>query len=146
MTHCAVIISVRASKYRWLNLKLDMNKFYVVLLLLVLACATSQANDADDEDTEMKDDYADNDDGGEPTDYCDPDLCSKGKRHIGCNNNGAFDSNCPKNRTLIPLSEDNIELIVDLHNKYRNKIASGSDPRYQPAARMSTVVRGTNFL
>lgn len=77
------------------------------------------------------------------SDYCAEDLCVKGKKHIGCGNSGDFHFNCPKNRTLIELNEDNIEQILDTHNKYRNRVASGNEPRFESAARMTTMV---NFL
>lgn len=124
--------------------KISCEKIFLLLAVTALVCGVSVAEQDDEQSDELSDEMNEefNDtDAGEGTDYCSPEICAKGKRHIACGNNGDFDSNCPKNRTLIPLSEDNIELIVDLHNKYRNKIASGSDPRYQPAARMSTMVR-----
>jgi hypothetical protein len=133
---------------------ITVEKIFLLMALTALAISVCLAKSDDDEtnDDEQSDELSDemNEEFGETeegdnTDYCSPDLCAKGKRHIACKNNGDFDANCPKNRTLIPLSEDNIELIVDLHNKYRNKIASGSDPRYQPAARMSTMVRWNNL-
>lgn len=76
-----------------------------------------------------------------PFDYCDPVLCAKGKKHIGCKHTGAFDINCPANKTLIELTEDNKEYILDIHNKFRNTIALGAVDGYEPAARMTTMVR-----
>lgn len=81
-----------------------------------------------------------------PFDYCDPVLCSKGKKHIACKHTGAFDLNCPANKTLIELTEDNKEYILDVHNKYRNSIALGAVDGYEPATRMTTMVRIFTYL
>jgi hypothetical protein len=122
-------------------------KIFLLLLLSTFAVNVCKADDnmSDELNDEYDDDAKPEEEPEVTADYCDPDLCAKGKKHIGCKNNGDFDHNCPKNKTLLPLSEDNIELIVDLHNKYRNKIASGSDPRFKPASRMSTMVRARSL-
>lgn len=104
----------------------------VVLLFVALVTA-----DVDEEGTEITE-LPDN-----PFDYCDPVLCAKGKKHIGCKHTGAFDINCPANKTLIELTDENKEYILDIHNKFRNTIALGAVDRYEPAARMTTMVRNS---
>lgn len=73
--------------------------------------------------------------------YCELDLCPNGKKHIACGNLGAFLSNCPSDKRLVNLSKTEIQLIVDSHNLLRNKIASGKENRFSPAARMATMVK-----
>lgn len=72
--------------------------------------------------------------------YCDSNLCPSGLKHIACGNSGSFDSKCPKDRKLIDFSESAIKLVLDHHNKYRNKIANGDQIGFFPATRMATMV------
>lgn len=95
-----------------------MFKFKLLLLAFVVKIVTSQ-------------------------DWCDPKLCPAGINHIACNNSGNFSSSCPPDRTLVPLLDDDIKLILDTHNGLRNKIANGSQPGFLPAKRMATMV---NYL
>lgn len=73
--------------------------------------------------------------------YCDPSLCPKGVHHVACGNSGEFNSTCPPDRTLVPLSNANIQVIVQNHNSLRNKIANGEQAGFQPAIRMATMVK-----
>jgi hypothetical protein len=73
--------------------------------------------------------------------YCDPKLCSNNQQHIACGNSGAFYPTCPANKELVEMSEANIQLILNNHNLYRNKIASGDETGFLPAARMATMVQ-----
>lgn len=75
--------------------------------------------------------------------YCDPNLCSKGRKHIACNNYGKFSAKCPGNREMVLLTANDTKTIVAQHNKFRNRIASGGEIGFKPANRMSTMV---NFL
>lgn len=72
--------------------------------------------------------------------YCDSNLCPPGLKHIACKNSGSFAATCPKDRKLVDLSESDIKLILDHHNKFRNKIANGDQVGFLPAARMATMV------
>jgi len=71
-------------------------------------------------------------------DYCDPDLCPRGKTHIGCRNTGKWGSTCGSNPELKNLSNDDKQFILDMHNADREKIAGGSMKKngYEPAVNM----------
>lgn len=75
-------------------------------------------------------------------DYCDTqDLCSlTGFQHITCGSTGNLSPSCPPDTQTITLSQHNIHHIVDLHNQFRNQIASGNLPGFNPAAKMSSLV------
>jgi hypothetical protein len=42
---------------------------------------------------------------------------------------------------MVALSNEDMALILDLHNTLRNRIASGSENRFKSAAKMSVMVR-----
>lgn len=77
-------------------------------------------------------------------DYCDQRLCpqqrSKEQKHIACENSGEFSESCPTDRKLVNLTDSDKDLILRMHNIYRNKIASGSERGFSPAVRMATMV------
>jgi hypothetical protein len=73
------------------------------------------------------------------TNYCLTSLCS-GLKHIACGNSGDFDSACPSDRKFLDLYEEHRQLILDEHNKLRNKIASGQEIGFSPASMMTTMV------
>lgn len=83
------------------------------------------------------------------TDYCNKELCKKYTagggyyydKHIACKNNGGFSLACPSERTLAPMTTDLINLILQLHNEYRLKIATGRVERYAKATQMIEMVR-----
>ncbi|XP_055390108.1 antigen 5 like allergen Cul n 1-like [Condylostylus longicornis] len=75
--------------------------------------------------------------------YCKPDLCKIWNgtdynylKHIGCNNDGEFGSDCPTDATMVDMNQRRINLILDLHNIARNKIAMGEVPGFEPAENM----------
>lgn len=77
--------------------------------------------------------------------YCDPDLCRLYNgthfvvhEHIGCNNNGTLSPLCG-DADLVDMNQRRINLLLDLHNAARNKIATGKLPGYKSAAAMSVV-------
>lgn len=89
-------------------------------------------------------------------DWCSMPHCAP-YAHIACNNNGVktfecrnfdsiskfksfqnFHSRCVSPRS-IKLTPEQIELFLDLHNAYRNKIASGKLPGFLPAKKMAKV-------
>lgn len=70
------------------------------------------------------------------TNYCS--LCAN---HIACNNTGNFAAACPTDATLVPLSTDIKNSILNSHNSYRNKIASGGQVGFSTAAKMNKLVR-----
>lgn len=82
-------------------------------------------------------------------DYCDKELCkrkvSEGrytiKKHIGCRNNGDFSFACPRERSLVPMTRDIIDLILREHNEYRRKVATGKLSGYAKASQMIEMVR-----
>lgn len=73
------------------------------------------------------------------TDYCNPTLCPAGSTHIACRNSGVFSPSCPADRQLVNLLQSDIQLILNVHNTFRNKIASGAEPGFNKAARMATM-------
>ncbi|XP_030376310.1 scoloptoxin SSD976 [Scaptodrosophila lebanonensis] len=70
--------------------------------------------------------------------WCDPELCSDGRAHVACNNNGEFHENCSPDAAMINLRPYR-KFILHEHNKRRNFIASGELMGYYPAARMATM-------
>lgn len=76
-------------------------------------------------------------------DYCSQtsQLCSTtGYQHVTCGATGDLGPACPSDARVIELSDENIQQILDMHNKYRNQIASGNLPGFKSAAKMSTLV------
>ena len=78
------------------------------------------------------------------TNYCLTSLCS-GLKHIACENSGDFSPSCPSDRKILDLFEEHKQLILDEHNKLRNKIASGQEIGFNKAAMMTTMVFLKNF-
>jgi hypothetical protein len=72
--------------------------------------------------------------------YCDPDICPNKQQHVACGNSGVFFPTCPSDRGIVELTEEDIQLILDNHNMYRNKIANGDEQGFLPAVRMATMV------
>ncbi|KAM7347152.1 venom allergen-1-like [Cochliomyia hominivorax] len=72
------------------------------------------------------------------TNYCNANLCRKGKKHIGCKNKGKFASIC-KNPKLIKMTPKLRSQILDKHNSLRNRIAKGFG-KFPSASRMATMV------
>ncbi|CAD7083417.1 unnamed protein product [Hermetia illucens] len=70
-------------------------------------------------------------------DYCSSSLCS-GYKHIACGNSGAFAPSCASDKELIRM-EPYIDIIVAKHNAYRNTVAAGGLPGFEPALRMGTM-------
>lgn len=74
------------------------------------------------------------------------DQCGKGRckltslKHVTCDTTAHFLSSCPPDAKVVDLSYDDVDQILDLHNKYRNKIASGQEAGFQPASKMPTIV------
>lgn len=73
--------------------------------------------------------------------YCDTNLCPNNLQHIACGNSGAFYPTCPPDRQLVDLSDSDIQLFLDNHNKYRHRIANGDVVGFFPAERMATMVK-----
>ena len=73
--------------------------------------------------------------------YCKPDLCPTGLKHIACGNSGSWAASCPSDRKMLQLSNDHIIQILDQHNNVRNLIANGQVDGYSTASRMATMVR-----
>ncbi|KAG5683321.1 hypothetical protein PVAND_012607 [Polypedilum vanderplanki] len=74
------------------------------------------------------------------TDYCDPKVCTIPPnpvyKHVACGFNGEANKRCTG---YIQLTDAQKQLILDTHNKLRNKIASGQQPGFKPAANMATM-------
>jgi len=68
--------------------------------------------------------------------YCDPTLCDGDFRHTACDHYLEFAEGCGDEPEVVNFSPSNRKLILDVHNQYRNKIASGRLPGYAPAMRM----------
>lgn len=75
------------------------------------------------------------------TDYCGQGLCSQtGFRHVTCDVKEKFLQSCPSDARTIQFTYSNIQQILDLHNKLRNKIAGGNESNFNAAAKMNTLV------
>ncbi|XP_055911139.1 antigen 5 like allergen Cul n 1-like [Eupeodes corollae] len=77
--------------------------------------------------------------------YCKPHLCRSYngtgyvvRGHIGCHNNGSLSLACG-NAQMVDMNQRRINLILDLHNAARNRIAIGMLPGYKPASAMHVV-------
>jgi Cysteine-rich secretory protein family len=89
--------------------------------------------------------------------YCDPTLCDDGLTHTACdhylvrtakmmkkklvkiineNEKQEFAQDCGEDAEIVLMSAMHKKLILDLHNQFRSKIATGKVPGYAPAARM----------
>ncbi|KAH8416796.1 hypothetical protein KR222_004941 [Zaprionus bogoriensis] len=80
------------------------------------------------------------------TDYCAPSLCEiyNGSHllqmnNIACGNNGSFGHSCGPNPKLLYMSDRRRQLLLDMHNLVRDKLASGKVPGYKPATQMPMV-------
>ncbi|XP_001663083.2 venom allergen 5-like [Aedes aegypti] len=71
--------------------------------------------------------------------YCAKDLCSSGKKHIGCNAHRGFASTCIEPK-IIPMSTKRKNLILMMHNRLRNLVASGNLSKFEPASNMSLMI------
>ncbi|KXJ82045.1 hypothetical protein RP20_CCG015839 [Aedes albopictus] len=76
--------------------------------------------------------------------YCDPSLCSRGVSHIACNGLTTLGSTCGAGSFEVGMDNSYQQLIVDLHNKLRSKVAmgqqsNGASQRFKQAARMATL-------
>jgi hypothetical protein len=71
--------------------------------------------------------------------YCDKSLCPKGN-HIACGHIGAFSPSCPPDRRMVALRSADRNLILDVHNSQRNRIAGGGEFGFESAANMNEIV------
>ncbi|EDV92479.1 antigen 5 like allergen Cul n 1 [Drosophila grimshawi] len=78
-----------------------------------------------------------------PTDYCAPALCEifNGSHllqlpHTACGNNGSFGASCGPQPKLLYMSDRRRQLLLDMHNLVRSKIAAGEVPGYEAALHM----------
>ncbi|XP_070495161.1 venom allergen-1-like [Chironomus tepperi] len=72
------------------------------------------------------------------TDYCDSGLC-KSPKHITCEMSAIQEKAASGCARILPLDDEAKQAFVDAHNKKRNLIAGGEQPRFQSATKMSTV-------
>lgn len=73
--------------------------------------------------------------------YCNQDLCSHtGHKHISCGAFGDFSPSCSYDANIVELTHPDQQKILHLHNKFRNKIASGDEEGFDTATRMTTMV------
>ncbi|CAG9802164.1 unnamed protein product [Chironomus riparius] len=77
------------------------------------------------------------------TDYCDPKICTNKPNptfpHIGCGASGKLASTCPSDGEYIELTDEHKKIILEEHNKLRNKIANGEESGFEPAKKMVTM-------
>ncbi|KAG5888310.1 hypothetical protein JTB14_015818 [Gonioctena quinquepunctata] len=73
-------------------------------------------------------------------DYCKL-SCSKGKHTVCTRQSQACGagSKCGRNFEVIPLTDGQRQMILDIHNSYRNKVASGQQKGLPSAANMKTM-------
>lgn len=75
-------------------------------------------------------------------DYCDKNLCQKGK-HIACNPRKTFKSSCPDGIRLVSMNTDMQNIFLNHHNSVRDLVAGGKHPRgFDRATRMCSMVSG----
>ena len=75
--------------------------------------------------------------------YCNSTLCRYGTVNVGCNNNGAFATECVK---PIQLNVDPLQsMILDMFNGVRNTTAAGNLESLPPALRMPTISWSTDL-
>ncbi|CRL03995.1 CLUMA_CG017113, isoform A [Clunio marinus] len=72
-------------------------------------------------------------------DYCEPGLCPRNKKHIGCVNKGHFGHLCSSDARVIELDDYSKRLILHKHNDHRNTIAEGRTPGFPSAVRMGAL-------
>lgn len=75
--------------------------------------------------------------------YCDPELCKtfnghsfEQTSHVACGNNGSFAGRC-QSPELMQMTDRRKNLILDLHNTVRNRVAKGSLKGYKQAESMN---------
>ncbi|XP_030386693.1 scoloptoxin SSD976 [Scaptodrosophila lebanonensis] len=68
--------------------------------------------------------------------YCDPQLCPGGLRHVACQSTGRFADGC---RAELVNVNPHIALILGLHNERRNRIASGGLSGFPSATHMASM-------
>lgn len=79
-------------------------------------------------------------------DYCNQGLCGDSIfEHITCEATGTLLPSCPDDARATSLTHVNIKQILELHNELRNKIASGHQPGFLHANRMTTMVSKTSL-
>ncbi|XP_030379855.1 venom allergen 3 homolog [Scaptodrosophila lebanonensis] len=72
-------------------------------------------------------------------DYCNAKLCPNKRKHIACKNKGSFASTCPEDAKLLSIDADNQNLLLQLHNNLRHKLAGGYGKVRLTACRMATM-------
>jgi hypothetical protein len=72
--------------------------------------------------------------------YKDSLYCSLCDNHVACGHPNTYLSTCPSDAKIVKLSEADKRLLVDLHNQYRNQVASGKLPGFDPAVAMRKMV------
>lgn len=70
--------------------------------------------------------------------WCNIQSCQP-KTHIACNNNGAFYTTC-NNPVAVKFTSSQLKLILQGHNAYRNKVASGKLQGFSTARRMAKMI------
>jgi hypothetical protein len=68
------------------------------------------------------------------------DYCTLCTNHIACNNAGLWSAICPADAVLVDFTIDMKTTIVNMHNEYRNTIASGGVPGFNSAVEMNKLV------
>ncbi|CAG9810783.1 unnamed protein product [Chironomus riparius] len=72
--------------------------------------------------------------------YCSHNLCSLTEyKHITCTATGDLSPSCSSNAQIIDLTGADKKKILDLHNRYRNRIANGDESGFSSAAKMATL-------
>lgn len=101
----------------------EMFKYKILSIFLIFCFILKVSSEEDEEEN-----------------FCDPNLCDDGISHIACDHYLEFSKECGDEPELIELKEKDIKLILDLHNHYRNLVASGMLSGYAPAVRMPIIV------
>ncbi|KAJ6648389.1 Antigen 5 like allergen Cul n 1 [Pseudolycoriella hygida] len=69
-------------------------------------------------------------------DYCQAGLCKANAKHVGCGKTDNFGPNCPKERSLLPMTAELKAYLLKKHNAARSDLANGKIPGYKSANRM----------
>ncbi|XP_005191813.3 antigen 5 like allergen Cul n 1 [Musca domestica] len=76
---------------------------------------------------------------GEGIDYCDENMCPYQGKHVACGHKKTFSKRCEGDTKLEDMRPFK-GLIMDEHNYYRNKVASGQVKCFYPAVRMPSLM------
>ena len=60
-------------------------------------------------------------------------FLANGNPHVGCGKSGTYGKYCPPERELIKINDELKTYILDQHNQFRSRVASGQENGYEEA-------------